>query len=413
MSGPERLSLEQARRLAVRAQLLGGTHPDPGIDGLRQVLRAVRCLQLDPVNVVARSHLLVLWSRLGDFDRAHLDTLLWRERWLFEYWAHAASIVLAEDYPVHHLMMRAFPRSLEYREWLTANEEFRRYVLGALRQAGPLAAESLEDRAAVGWVSTGWTHGRNVEQMLNFLWKQGAITVVGRDGLRRLWGPAAFADMPRLSEREAVERAAELALLALGVARERDIVRHFTRDRYPGLDLPSYGFARRVQVEGGTEDWWVHADSFGLLEEERWAPRTTLLSPFDNLICDRERTQRLWDFHYKNEMYVPKAKRRFGAYTMPVLSGDRLIGRVVPRMDRRRGVLEVEGVFAEDGAPADAGPAIAGAVESLAAFAGARSVSYQGPVSEMWAAALRPPDATVPASAPAGLASAPTARSGT
>ncbi|HEX8006964.1 MAG TPA: crosslink repair DNA glycosylase YcaQ family protein, partial [Trebonia sp.] len=307
MSGSERLSLEQARRFAVRAQRLAGPPPEAGVDGLRQVLRAVRCLQLDPVNVVARSHLLVLWSRLGDFDRTHLDTLLWRERWLFEYWAHAASIVLAEDYPVHHLLMRAFPRYPEYREWLTANEEFRRYVLDALRESGPLAAESLEDRAAVGWVSTGWTHGRNVERMLDFLWKQGVITVVGRDGLRRLWGPAAFADMPRLSEREVVERAAELALLALGVARERDIVRHFTRDRYPGLDLPGYGFARRVRVEGGTEDWWVHADSFRLLEE-RWTPRTTLLSPFDNLICDRERTQRLWDFHYKNEMYVPKAK---------------------------------------------------------------------------------------------------------
>jgi uncharacterized protein len=388
MSGPDSLSLERARRLAVRSQMLAGPRPDPGIDGLRQVLRAVRCLQLDPVNVVARSHLLVLWSRLGGFDRAHLDALLWGERWLFEYWAHAASIVLAEDYPVHHLMMRAFPRSSDYREWLTANEEFRRYVLEALRQAGRLAAESLEDRAAVGWVSTGWTHGRNVEQMLNFLWKQGAITVVGRDGPRRLWGPAAFADMPPLTERAAVERAAELALLALGVARERDIVRHFTRDRYPGLDLPGYGFARRVRVEGGTEDWWVHADAFGLLDQERWAPRTTLLSPFDNLICDRERTQRLWGFSYKNEMYVPKAKRRFGAYTMPVLSGDRLIGRVVPRMDRRRGMLMVEGVFAEDGAPPGAGPAVAGAVKSLAAFTGARSVCYAGPVWQPWAGDL-------------------------
>jgi uncharacterized protein len=345
MSGPDRLSLERARRLAVRSQLLAGPHPDSGIAGLRQVLRAVRCLQLDPVNVVARSHLL----------------------------------------------MRAFPRHPGYREWLTANEEFRRYVLETLRQAGPLAAKSLEDRAAVGWASTGWTDGRNVGRMLDFLWKQGAITVVGRDGLRRLWGlwgPTAFGDMPRFSEREAVTRAAELALLALGVARERDIVRHFTRDRYPGLDLPGYSFARRVRVEGGTEDWWVHANAFGSLEEERWAPRTTLLSPFDNLICDRDRTQRLWGFSYKNEMYVPKAKRRFGAYTMPVLSGDRLIGRVAPRMDRRRGVLVVEGVFAEDGASAGAGPAVAAAVESLAAFAGARSVSYAGPVWQPWAADL-------------------------
>jgi uncharacterized protein len=173
------------------------------------------------------------------------------------------------------------------------------------------------------------------------------------------------------------------------VARERDIVRHFTRDRYPGLDLPGYGFARRVRVEGGTEDWWVHEDSFGLLEEARWAPRTTLLSPFDNLVCDRERTQRLWGFAYKNEIYVPKHKQRYGAYTMPVLCDEELIGRVVPRADRRRGVLVIEGVFAEEEAVPEAGPAIAAAIESLAAFAGVGSVSYEGPVCEQWAGVLK------------------------
>jgi uncharacterized protein YcaQ len=381
------LSLRQARRLAVRAQLLAGPRQEPGIEGLRRVLRALRCLQLDPVSVVARSHLLVLWSRLGEFDRADLDTLLWRDRWLFEYWAHAASIVLTEDYPVHQVMMRAYPRYQEYRAWLAANEPFREYILNRLREAGPLAAQALEDRRAVGWVSTGWTHGRNVDQMLDLLWKQGAITVAGRNGPRRLWRVADFDAAPELTREEAVARAAELALLALGVARERDIVRHFTRDRYPGLDLAARDFARRVRVEGGTEDWWVHADAFVLLEEE-WRSRTTLLSPFDNLICDRERTQRLWGFAYKNEMYVPKQKRRYGAYTMPVLSGEALIGRVVPRMDRRRGVLVVEGVYAEDGAPADAGQAIATAISSLAAFAGGSSVSYQGPVCERWAEVL-------------------------
>ena len=102
------LSLGEARRLAVRSQHLAGPPPAAGIDGMRQVLRGLRVLQLDPVNVVARSHLLVLWSRLGGFDRDDLDTLLWRERWLFEYWAHAASIVLTEDYPIHRVMMRAY-----------------------------------------------------------------------------------------------------------------------------------------------------------------------------------------------------------------------------------------------------------------------------------------------------------------
>ncbi len=400
MGGDLGLSLRQARRLAIRSQQLAGRAPATGIDGMRQVLRGLRVLQIDPVNVVARSHLLVLWSRLGGFDRDDLDTLLWRERWLFEYWAHAASIVLTEDYPIHRAMMRAYASTAasQNRAWLAANEEFRRYVLDRLRDSGPLPGNAIEDRAAVGWTSTGWTNGRNVERMLDILWKQGVVTVTGRDGLRRLWGLADFPVVPDLPPEEVVARAAGYALRALGVARARDIERHFTIGRYPGLDLERAGWARPVRVEGGNEQWWAHRDVLGLLDEE-WRPRTALLSPFDNLICDRDRTERLWGFAYRNEMYVPKHKRRFGCYVMPVLSGERLIGRVVPRMDRRRGELVVEGVFAEPefagavfagaefagaefaGAGAGPGRQVAAAIESLASFAGAASVSYSGPVA--------------------------------
>ena len=189
------LSLGEARRLAIRSQHLAGPEPAEGIDGMRQVLRGLRVLQIDPVNVVARSHLLVLWSRLGGFDRDDLETLRWRERWLFEYWAHAASIVLTEDYPIHRAMMRAYRVTVESqqkRDWLAANEDFRRYVLDLLRDSGPLPGDAIEDRAAVSWISTGWTNGRNVERMLDILWKQGVVMVTGRDGLRRLWGLADF-----------------------------------------------------------------------------------------------------------------------------------------------------------------------------------------------------------------------------
>jgi uncharacterized protein len=380
MTGDRELSLEEARRLAIRSQHLAGPPPGQSLEAMRQVLRGIRVLQIDPVNVVARSHLLVLWSRLGGFDRADLDTLLWQERWMFEYWAHAASLVLTEDYPIHQHLMRANRDTLA-RKWLAANDDFRRYVLDRLRESGPLPIGAIEDRAVVSWTSTGWTNGRNVDKMLDFLWKQGIITVAGRDGLRRLW---ALADFPasvtqeELSEEEAVTRAAEHSLRALGVARARDVERHFTIGRYPGLDLERMAWARPVRVEGGTEQWWAHRDALERLDEE-WQPRTTLLSPFDNLICDRDRTQRLWDFTYRNEIYVPKHKRQFGSYVMPVLSGDRLTGRVVPRMDRRQGVLVVEGVFPEPGAPSD--PELGRAIESLAAFAGAGSVSYQGPVA--------------------------------
>jgi Winged helix DNA-binding domain len=122
--------------------------------------------------------------------------------------------------------------------------------------------------------------------MLDFLWKQGAVTVAGRDGLRRLWGLADFPEVADLPREELVTLAAGHALRALGVARARDVERHFTIGRYPGLDLEHAGWARPVRVEGGSEQWWVHRDTLGLLDEQ-WRPRTTLLSPFDNLICDR------------------------------------------------------------------------------------------------------------------------------
>jgi uncharacterized protein len=367
------LRLGEARRLAVRCQHLAGPAPEAGIEGMRRVLRGIRVLQIDPVNVVARSHLLVLWSRLGRFDLADLDTLLWRERWLFEYWGHAASIVLAEDYPIHSAMMRAYPAAASMRQWLEVNAEFRRYVLDQVRARGPLPGEAIEDRAAVGWASSGWTNGRNVERMLHLLWKQGAVTVAGRDGPRRLWAPAERDPWrePALPPAEVTALAAEHALRALGVARARDIERHFIPERYGGLDLASYPWARPVRVEGGDEQWWVHRDVLPLLDEE-WRPRTTLLSPFDNLICDRARTDRLWSFTYVNEMYKPKHQRRFGYYVLPVLSGERLIGRIAPRVDRKRGVLVVEGAFPEPGA--ELGEPVREAVESLAAFAGARSV---------------------------------------
>ena len=345
---------------------------------MRQVLRGLRVLQMDPVNVVARNQLLVLWSRLGGFDRADLDTLLWRERWLFEYWAHSASIVLAEDYPIHQLMMRNYRIMVEsdtLQAWLAANEDFRRYVLDLLRDSGPLPGEAIEDRAAVGWVSTGWTHGRNVDRMLDILWKQGVVMVAGRDGLRRLWGLADFPAAEDLPQAEAVAQAAEHSLRALGVARSRDVERHFTMGRYPGLDLERADWARPVRVEGGTEQWWAHRDVLGLLDE-KWVPRTALLSPFDNLICDRDRTERLWGFAYRNEMYIQKNKRQFGYYVMPVLAGERLTGRVATRVDRKSGVLVVEATYAEPGAAPD--PALPTALQSLASFVGADSVRYLG-----------------------------------
>jgi uncharacterized protein YcaQ len=406
---------QAVRRLAVTRQGLAGPRFAPGADGIMAQIRDLGCLQLDPISVVARSHLLVLWSRLGAYDPADLTRLLFTERRLFEYWAHCASIVPTEDYPLHRLRMRDYHDGdgaweTRTRAWLAENRALYEYVLDRLRAEGPLPLTSFEDRAVSGWESTGWTSGRNVARMIDFLWLQGEVMVAGRNGIHRLWDLTErvlppWTPQDRLPEREVTRRAALRAIRALGVARPQQITQHFTRGRYPDLravlaELVAAGDIVKVQVAGEGRawagDWYVAAADLPLLDalaggDAAWEPRTTLLSPFDNLICDRKRTALLFDFDYRIEIYTPKEKRRWGYYVLPILHGDRLIGRIDPSMDRARALLTINAVHAEPGAPADRATAraIAKSITDLAPFLGARDIAYAGSVPAAWRTALR------------------------
>jgi uncharacterized protein YcaQ len=403
------ISRAVARRLAIVAQGLAGPRPRADTEGIMEVISRLGCLQLDPINIVARSHLLVLWSRLGPYDQGLLDRLLWQERRLFEYWAHAASIVLTQDYPIHQMRMRSFGKrsdgwSQHVSAWMQQNETLRLSILSALQQRGPLRSRDFEDPVQVAWRSSGWTDGRTVGRMLDFLWAQGHILVSKRVGAHKWWDlaerclpPSCIAQEP-LAEHEVVCAAAQKALRSLGVATARDITEHFTRNRYPGLseelsELEAKERILRVRVqERGQElvgPWFVHADLLPVLErleQQEWEPRTTLLSPFDNLICDRKRTARLFDFRYQSEIYTPKDKRRFGYYVMPILSGDQLIGRIDPTLDRSRKQLLINAVHTEPAAAitGEAGQAVAAAIEELAEFLGATKISYSHQIPEGW-----------------------------
>ena len=398
-----------ARRLVLSRQRLSGPGPDG--DGRAAIMVTATDLggiQLDPISVVAPSHLLVLWSRLGRFDPEDLEGLRWRERRLFEYWTHAAAIVCTDDYPIHSLLMRRYPAGprashRRLQAWLAANEALRRSILRRLRSDGPLSTGAFEDRARTDWRSSGWTAGRNVDRMLDVLWTQGRIMVAGREGRQRVWDLAerwlpGWAPTRRPPQREVVRLAAQRSLRALGVATARDIDRHFTQGRYPDLAavlaaLERSGRIERVRLAAdGTEwpgPWYVHADDLPLLERLAagdWRPRTTLLSPFDNLIIDRERTGRLFGFDFRMEIYVPRAARRYGYYVLPVLHDDRLVGRVDPALDRARGRLVVHAVHAEPDAPAAAGPVLAAALGELAAFLGADGLELRRPPPAVWRA---------------------------
>ena len=415
MTGMIELTPTQARRLAVTKQRLTEPRPDATPEGIADLVRDLGCLQIDPIRAVERTQYLALWSRLGRYDRGHLHTALWKDRRLFEYWAHAASIVATENFPVHDSQMRAAyagetRRDARAREWLKEHAELRGQVLAALRDNPPMTSDQLAELTPAAGPRrpvTGWRTGGDVGWMLYHLWTSGEVTVAAREGLRRYWTLTArwlpeWTEREPLSRAEAVRRATQISLKALGVGTQTHIRNHFVRGHYEGVDqalkdLLGEGLIVSARVVGETApwrgEWYVHRDDIPLLEslDSGWAPRTVLLSPFDNLICDRARTLAMWGFDFTIEIYVPKSRRKYGYYVMPVLHGDRLVGRVDPKMDRKTGVLMVNAVHAEDGARADASIAepLARTVDDLACFLGASRVRYGRRKPAAWRAALR------------------------
>jgi uncharacterized protein YcaQ len=384
------LSKTDARRLAVKGALLSAPAPR----SILEVVEWLGGLQIDPTNAVARAEQLVLWSRLGPYDLAELERLRWDDRQLFEYRAY---IVPTSEFAVHRESMRRYPRG-DYargryiREWVKANAGFRRYILRELRRRGPLPSRGLEDRAEVPWRTGGWNDGKNLGRMLDILWFSGAIAVVGRDGNERLWDLAERwlpVSEPRPPQREVARRILETQLRWCGLARHDRFGFAFDgpppRREQALRELVREGRAVPAQVEGIQGEWLVHADLLDL----PFRRRTTLLAPFDKLIADRGFAEELFDFRYRLEIYVPKEKREFGFYVLPMLHGDRLIGRVDPLLDRKANVLRVNAVFAEPEAPESAGPAVAKAIASLGKWLGAEEIVYSRRLPAIWRSSLR------------------------
>lgn len=404
---------QTARRLAIVRQRLAGPQPAADCEGIMDVMQSLRYLQIDPMRVVAPSHLLVLWSRIGPYDSSLVDTLLWKERRLIDDWAQATSIVLTEDYPIFSALKRGFAAGdsaweVNVRGWMKKNRAFSSYILGQLRSRGQLLSNQFEDKAAEPWTSTGWTAGRNVEMMLTFLKAQGKVMIANREGNQRLWDLTKrflpeWTPKDKLSDHDLRHRVAESSLRALGAARAKHIQQHYIRGCIRNIEsvlaeLENEGRIVRVEIREGEKTWagpwYVHTEDLQLLdslEAERWRPRTTLLSPFDNLITDRKRTEQLFGFHYRFEVYTPEPKRRYGCYVMPILHGDTLIGRIDPLMDRKTRRLIVKAVHAEPEAPnsGEVAEAVVTTIEELGTFLGAKEVCHSPHVPSTWKKAFR------------------------
>jgi hypothetical protein len=324
------VSLAQARRIAVRSQLLDGS-----AKGVLDTVRRLGFLQIDPISAVAPPQQLVLWSRLGPYDLAELDRLLWEERQLVEWGAFIWPI---ETLPLLRARMRRrrgkYTWERRANEFLRQNTRFRRYLLRELERRGPLLSRELEAEQMVPGEPSDWWGSRKVTLMLEILHGRGVVAIVGRRGKQRLWDLAErwYPETETVPLADAERQLAERRRRALGVWFDKGEWR-----------------AHPEVVDGAVPD------------------RVTLLSPFDRLIHDRDRAEALFDFHYRLEMYVPKAKREYGYYVLPILVGDQLVGRAEPRFDRKTRTLEVLGAWGDTSRLNEA-------LESLGAFLGADTI---------------------------------------
>jgi uncharacterized protein len=334
-----RLSRTDARRIAVRAQLLDAERPA----GLLDLMRRLGFLQLDPIAAVAPSAHLVAWSRLGSsYSPEQLRGAL-DDRTLIEL---RAMIRPAEDLALYRADMADWPGRGELREWqeyrrdwVKANDASRRDILRRLKASGPMTIRELPDTTAKPWGSTGWTNNRNVERLLDFMVQRGEVAVAGRQGQERLWDLASrvYPDDPVVPAGEARRIRDERRLRSLGIARASG-----TEQPVEPLDVAEAG--EPAVVEGVKGRWRVDPSLLG----RPFSGRTALLSPFDRLVHDRKRALALFDFDYQLEMYKPAAKRQWGYFALPVLHRDRLVGKVDATADRKTGVLRVDAIHEDE-----------------------------------------------------------------
>jgi len=361
---PHRLTREEARRIAVHAQLLSAERPA----GIVETIDALTVVNIEPTAAIAPSADLILWSRLGwPYQPADLTRLAEEDRAVFEWGGFYRTMA---DLPLLLPEMRRRPQSAQAREWLAANDSFRRDVLARLRADGPLRPADIPDTAQVSWRSSGWTNNRNTLQMLEMLVLRGEVAISSRAP----GGPTAGrmfdlaervypSDVPEIPEADAARERAERRLASLGLARAKGIAQPLEP-----LDVGDIG--EEAVVEGVVGAWRLDPAALRALERGGFAPRTALLSPFDRLVFDRRRLEELFGYEYLLEMYKPAAARRWGYFALPILHGERFVGKLDAKADRKAGVLRVNAVHEDERFTDEIAAAVDAEIHGLAGWLG-------------------------------------------
>ncbi|RWM23325.1 MAG: winged helix-turn-helix domain-containing protein [Mesorhizobium sp.] len=356
----ENISLAMARRIALAAQGFADPRPNstPDRRHLARVLGRTGLLQIDSVSAVVRAHYMPLYSRLGPYPLALLDNAaVTRKRRVFEYWAHEASFLPVETYPLMRWRMERAERGEEMynglakwgRERATYIEDIYREVV----ERGPIAASALEGQKGSG----GWWGWSDAKRAFEWLFWAGRITTASRRGFERLYDlpervlPPAILALPVPSPEDAHRELLRISARAHGVATAGDLRDYF---RLSPADikgrieeLVEAGDLLPLSVEGWSKPVYLHKDA----RVPRKIEARALLAPFDPVVFERARTERLFDFRYRIEIYTPAEKRQYGYYVLPFLLGEKIVARIDLKADRPAGVLRVHAAYAEPGAP--------------------------------------------------------------
>lgn len=395
----ETISPARARRIALAAQGFARLMPD--VVGTRQLNLAIErlgLLQIDSVNVFERSHYMPIFARLGAYDKALLDSLAFAKKGRYvEYWAHEAALIPAESWPLFRWRMSNYRRNSEAEpsSWEATNARMLEWLRKELAEKGPLAASQIEHDANT---RTGpWWGWSDVKIGLETLFRWGEVVSAGRNRFERVYGLAEQVLPPEILNREVEPRNAQKQLVehaarAHGVATTSDIADYFRLRKVPVgellQELSEEGVVRPVTVAGWRDAAWFHQDA----RTPRRIEATALLSPFDPVVWRRERAERLFDFHYRIEIYTPAHKRVFGYYCLPILVDDQIVGRIDLKNDRQARVLRVQSAWHEPHAdPGVVAERIAPTLREAAAWQGLDSIAVadRGNLASAVASALR------------------------
>jgi uncharacterized protein YcaQ len=378
-----------ARRIALAAQGFGRPVSEtPSTRAVGGVVDRLGLLQIDSVNVFERSHYLPAFSRVGVYDRTALDRITnGRRGRMIEYWAHQAAFIPRELWPLFEFRRAEFrQRGSDWGGWVAENRTLADWLRAELAANGPMRASEIEhdanERRGPWW---GWS---DVKRTLEMMFRTGEVVCVERRRFERVYALPEQALAPELlgtppDEADSVRRLVEMAASAQGIATEADLADYWRMKRAPVraaiAELQEAGVLLPVEVPGwntGSRPTpaWLHRDA----KRPRRIDAAAVLSPFDPVVWFRPRTERLFDFHYRIEIYTPEPDRKFGYYSLPVLIDDRVVGRVDLKSDRQAGVLRVQSAWTEHDAPADTAARLAPVLQRAATWQGLGGITVAG-----------------------------------